>query len=329
MEIITEDFKQNLFSKPSGQRKTNPTIFDELRWATQHAERPLEQTLQMISEFHGAWTGMSQNLHSLVSTLGNVAASSNGQNYIATATAALNALNAVGNIASQVGRVNNITASKMSVELLREFVSRCQSLHPAINTYIQMNIGKYPYFQQISESVGSLGQIVLHQSEVGLLDRLNSDGDVNMNTSCRLRRNTSGKLFDAVKPLVENSANFMDTLFVRCMPMENNMGLLNPDYGKSGTAMAHGHSTTMDTFMAKRNKDAIKPCIAKAASKFGPALELCNPFFPVKHRIKAAPEYTSLVAEGESYIADGFNRPSYRESIIPIATEDAKMEEVN
>ena len=316
-EIVKEDFKQNLYAKPSGQRQTQPTIFDELRWAAQHVDKPLEQILQLISEFHGLWTGTSQNIMALVKSISNAA---HDKNYVALASQALKVLNNTS-LPSKIGRINNISASQMPIELLREFVSRCQAIHPAVNTYIQMNIGKYPYFQPISESVCSYGQSILHTSDVTLVDRVKSNGVNTLQSSSRLRRNSDTKLFDTIKPLVDDSENLLNCLFLRACPVENSMHLLNTDYGKSGNAIAHGHGLCMDTFNQKRVKDAIQPCISKATAKFGPALELCNWAFPVEHQIFKKPELFNLEAEGLPYIADAWNRPIIHEPEIPIADE--------
>lgn len=321
-EVIKEDFKQNLFAKPSGQRKTQPTIFDELRWALQHTDKPLEQVLQLISEFHGAWTGSSNNLMNLLTQLsGDV----HDKNYIKLATDALKIINN-SKTSSNIGRVNNITASQMPVELLREFVSRSQSIHPSVNTYIQMNIGKYPYFQQISESICSFGQSVLQTTDSTLIDRVASNGDQTMQSSYRLRRNTNNKLFDNIKKLVDDSDNILNCLFLRACPVENSMHLLNTNYGKSGSPISHGHGLCMDVFNQQRIKDSIQPSISKATAKFGPSLELCNWAFPISYEISKKPELFTLTAEGKNYTADGFNRPIFHEPEIPIASDDNKTQ---
>jgi hypothetical protein len=100
---------------------------------------------------------------------------------------------------------------------------------------------------------------------------------------------------------------------------------LKPDYGKSGSAIAHGHNFCMDGFNAQRKKDAIQPCLMKTVDKFGAALELCNTFFPVEKRAVAVPKmFCSLMAEGKQYMADGFNRPIARQIIEPIASDEKK-----
>lgn len=320
-EIVTEKFQQNLYTDPSGQRKTNPTIFDELRWAMQHSQKPLEQTLQLISEFHGLWTGMSAQLMGLINSLSNA----NNKDYVKAAQSALNLFNSISkDIPSAVGRQNKITAGQMNVPLLREFVSRCQALHPSINNFIQLNIGKYPYFQQISESVCQHGQIVLSKSEIPPIDRLQLDGKHTMQSDSPLRRTSTDKLFKTCYTLVDTSSSLVNCLYLRGLAVENNMGLLYPEYGKGSNPMAHGHNFTMDGFNAKRGKDAIQPCISQASSKFGPTLQLVDTFFPVTYEIANTPQFFQLEAEGKSYVADKLNRPLTREPIIPIASDEKK-----
>lgn len=323
-EIVTEDFKQNLFCPPSGERKTNPTIFDELRWAMQHAKNPLEQVTQMISEFHGLWTGMSPALMNFVSQISALANDNSAQAYVSAAKSALETLNQL-KLGSNVGKVNNITCNVMPIELLRQFVARCQSLHPAVNAYIQMNIGKYPYFQQISEAVCQFGQIVLNKTDVSPMKRCKNDGDVNMETNYRIRRNSNVKLFDTIKPLVDVSANFLDAMFLRSMNPGNNMALLHEAY-EDESPIAHGHAFTMDVFNAKRAKDAVQPCIMAASAKFGPSLQLCNWAFPVEQQIQKQPQYYTLQAETGPYVADELNRPLVREPKLPIAKDEDKKE---
>lgn len=319
--IVDEKFQQSLFSDPSGQRKT-PTIFDELRWAMEHAQNPLEQVTQLIAEFHGPFNGMTSCMAFVINELSKLGTAGA---LIQNTSSAINLIEGLTSaLTSLVGRQNNINCSQMSIPLLREFVSRTQAMHPAINNYIQNNIGKFPYFQQISDEVGSLGKIVLLKTDIPPVDRINSDGKTTMETNSRLSRKTADKLFNKIHTLVDDSANLLDVLFLRAMSVENNMGLLQQSYGKAGTAIAHGHSFCMDAFNAQRNKDAVQPCLMKTIDKFGSRLELCDSFFPQKNESMGEPKIFELIAEGNKYKADGFNRPLTRQVIMPVASEEKK-----
>lgn len=326
--VITEQFTQNIFSGPSGERKTQPTIFDELRWATEHAQNPLEQVIQLISEFHGPWTGMSQQLMQFVNSVASAKQSKDINSYVGVAQDALSLLDTLSqSIPSTVGRVNDIIASNMNIPLLREFVSQCQAIHPTVNAYIQNNIGKYPMFQQISEDVCSFGQVVLKPSEIPPMDRVETGGDESMQTDSVLSRADNTKLYPPVKNMVDIANSLVEVLFLRTQPIENNMALLNPEYGKNGKGVAHGHNFTTDSFNAKREKDAIQPCVIEATSKFGPALQLCNWAFPYQYQSKNNVEFYSLQAEGKAYIADKLNIPITREPELVVASPEFKSSE--
>lgn len=324
-EIVKQDFLQNLYLDPSGQKKVNPTIFDELRWAMQHAHKPLEQTIQLISEFHGLWTGMVPALFSFLNMMTDAKSNLESKNFMAAAKSANQLFQALSaKMPSAIGRSNNITAGNMNIPLLREFVSRAQALHPAVNNYIQLNIGKFPYFQPISESVCQHGQIVLHRTEIPPLDRPKIQGAKKMDTDAPLRRISGDKMFNDVYNLVDCSHSLVNTLFLRASCVENNIGLLKESYGKGGDALPHGHNFCMDGFNARRGKDAVQPCIKKAASKFGPAFQLVDTFFPVRYESNNEPKFFNLVAEGKEYTADKLNRPVVRDVVIPISKEEQK-----
>lgn len=323
-EIVTEDFKQSLYSAPEGEKKANPTIFDEIRWALQHAQKPLEQVLQLISEFHGLWTGMSTTLMQFVSSIGALQGSKDINAYIKVGQQALNLANQTV-LLSKIGRMNNITCNTMPIELLREFVSRCQAIHPAVYAYIQQNIGKYPYFQKISESVCGFGQHILNKHQVDPMKRPEQNGKQTMTTNYRVRRNTDFKLFDVIQPLVDNSANLLDVMFLRAMQVDNNMSLLHDKYSAE-SPIAHGHHFTMSVFDADRDKKAIQPCILEASKRFGPTLQLCDWAFPVDHQIQKQPQWFTLSTEIGSYQADELNRPILREPELAIAKDEDRSE---
>jgi hypothetical protein len=336
--IITEDFKQNLFCQPSGERKASPTIFDEMRWALQHAQDPLGQITQLISEFHGPWVGMSQALMGFVSNLtgiiGKVASTVNAVKgaaqeasaYVAQAKNAMKTLNSLVMV-SKIGRINNINCNTMPIELLRQFVNRVQSIHPSVNAFIQMNIGKYPYFQPVSESMCSFGQPVLSKQQVDLTKRLDSDGETTMKSSSRLRRNTNGKLFDTIKPLMDDSLNLVDVMFTRGLQVDNNMTLLHENYS-SEKPIAHGHNFTPDVFDKNRSLQAITQCLLELVKKIGPASMLLNFVKKVEYAIQKQPQIQNITTEWGTCTVDELTRPiPHREPALPIASEEDRDNE--
>ena len=316
-QLVTEEFSQRLYANPSSQRQSKPTIFDELRWATQHSQNPLGQVCQLIAEFHGPYTGMTQ----ILSDFQNVVncGSASGSN---PSIQLLNELNSF--LQSSIGRQNNITCSEMSVPILRAFISKCSAIHPAVNNYIQNNIGKFPFFQQISDEVCLYGKSVLQQTDVPATKRIQSNGTDCLSTNSRLKRKTSNMLIPAIAKLVDEQSNMLDTLFLRCMTKENNMSMLNTSYGESGSGIAHGHNFTMDAFNGKRNKDAIQPCLNNCINKFGALLQLDNELFPIKYDGQNKQHWHNL----STGLVDGFNRPITREVAVPLATTEKQSAKI-
>jgi hypothetical protein len=313
-QVLTENFTQRLYASPSSQKQNKPTIFDELRWAMQHSQKPLEQITQLIAELHGAYTGMTPILAEFL----NIVNCGESSASINNAIELLNQVNSL--LRSSIGRRNNINCSQMSVPLLREFISKCSAIHPSVNNYIQNNIGKFPFFQQISDDVATFGKIVLQRTDIPALDRILSGGMECMMTNSRLKRKTADLLIPAIARLADEPSNMLDVLFLRSMNKQNNMSMLKPQYGKSGNGLAHGHNFTMDAFNAKRNKDAIRPCLNNVANKFGALLQLDNVLFPVKQGALNKQSWHNL----STGIVDGFNRPVMREVEIPTAAESKK-----
>ena len=320
--IVTEEFIKSMSSEPSGQKKTMPTIFDELRWATEHSQQPLEQVIQMISEFHGAWTGMNAITLQILSDLTSLYSNPNNKVILAQARQAHKSLASV-NTPSTVGRINNITANDMQVPLLRQFITTCQSIHPSINTYIQNNIGKYPYFQQISEQVGGLGQIILTSKDVHPLKRVETGGNISMTSDYPIRRSVDRKIFTNISKLIDESDSLVNCLFLRAMRPGGNNAILSPG---DNSSMSHGYNYTMDVANADRNKQAIAPCLTKAVLKFGPAIELCDAYFPIDYQVKLEPQYFTLKTETGEYTADALNRPITRTIPTPVAKDEDAMQ---
>jgi hypothetical protein len=316
--VVREDFIKSLNADPSGTRKTAPTIWDELRHATQHSQRPLEQVLQLISEFHGPWTGVNPaTVNLLVSLLGMFSNKANKD----TIKQVRSALSALQNVASgsSIGRVNNIVANNMSVPMLRAFVSRSQAIHPSVNTYIQQNAGKYPYFQQISEQVGSFGQAVIQQSDIHPIKRIQTSGLTKMNTDYPIRRNTDRKVFGEVSANIDLGQSFVNTLFLRAQNPEGNNAIL---LDSNNTSVSHGYSLANDVANENRVKKTVAPCLAEAVKRFGPTTQLLDSYFPVEYQVKLEPEYFEIQTENGSSFVDKLNRPMTRVVPLPVAKQE-------
>lgn len=318
--VVKEDFIKKLYANPSGTRKngSNISIFDELRHATQHSQKPLEQVIQLISETHGVWTGINQNTANLLTLLLSLYSNKDSKNIGSQVKSALTALKSVVS-KSTIGRQNTMTANDMSIPMLREFVSKSQAVHPAVNAYIQNNVGKLPYFQQISEQVGSLGQIVLTSKDIHPSKRIDIDGKNTMTTDYPIRRNVERNLFKNISKEIDYSTSLVNCLFLRAL-RPNNCGPIL-DNG-SITTKSHGYDYVMDTENADRNKKVVPECLAKAVNRFGPTTQLLNSYFPISYEVQNRSEFYEITTETGSCYVDRLNRPITREIPIPVAKDE-------
>lgn len=232
-QTVNEKFNQSLLSSASGKRKKG-TIFDEIYGALEASADPIDRAIQMIAEFHGAWTGGSQELFALASFLASATKSPVLTNIANTVGgAAQSVLSLAPQLpASLCGKQNTEFAAIMPTPLLREFVRFVHNLHPAINMYLQMHEGNFPYFQQISEEVGRFAQIAMRASEISPMDWPKMGGVNCLNTNTRMDKNTLLKMMPSIFFQMDNASNLLNSLFLRGMRPENNMSLLQPDYGK-------------------------------------------------------------------------------------------------
>lgn len=233
-QIVNEKFNQSLLSSASGRRKKG-TMFDEIYGALESSDNPIDRAIQMIAEFHGAWTGGSQELFALASFL---ASATNSPVLTDIANTVGSATQSVLSLANQLpaslcGRQNTEFAAIMPTPLLREFVGFVHNIHPAINMYLQMHEGCFPYFQQISEEVGRFAQIAMRASEISPMDWPKMNGVNCLNTDTRMDKNTLLKMMPSIFFQMDNASNLLNSLFLRSMRPENNMALLQPNYGKS------------------------------------------------------------------------------------------------
>ena len=194
-QIVTEDFRKSLRSSPTGKRKYG-TLFDELYNSLETSENPLDRAIQMISEFHGPWTVCSVELADLSTFIASkIKTPILKTNAMSQISSALNVTNAVKNmVPSAVGKISSQTCAIMPTPLLREFINKAQKLHPSINMYIQMHIGTFPYFQQISEDVGQFASIVMNKSSIDPMNWPAQNGVNCLDTNSRMSKNTSMKM---------------------------------------------------------------------------------------------------------------------------------------
>jgi hypothetical protein len=320
-QVVTEDFRKTIRSSPHGKRK-NGTEFDELYSAMETSENPLDRTIQLISEFHGPWSGGSVELTDFTSFIASRLRSAPIiQQAIQTANQALDAVNAINNLVnSSVGKQSPLTCAIMPAAMLREFLNRAQKLHPSINMYIQMNINSFPYFQQISEDIGLFASIVMNQSSIDPMMWPLQGGVGCLETNSRMNLNTYLKMAEDIFNLMDNANNLTNALFLRSMAKQNNMSFMHPEYSKE-RPIAHGHNFTMDVFNGARNIAAIAPCLAAVISIAGDVIRLINKFLCLKELKRYSVEgFEISMNEGPNgepvtYIVDQSSRPMYDNEI--------------
>jgi len=281
--IVTEQFHQSLRASPSGQQVTG-TMFDEIYGSLETSTDPLDRALQMIAEFHGPWSGASNELFKFMSFIASMmnspllralAKSSGESACIVERAIALTP-------PSLVGRQNNQTAAIMPTPLLREFTKRVQNIHPAINTYIAMHQQSFPYFAPISEEVGSFAHITTRTTETDPSKWAESNRSGCGQRNSRIHTNQKLKMVPSIYHLMDGGERITNAMFVRNLQADNNMAVLHPNYANEAP-IAHGHNFAMDVHNAKRRQAAVPACMAVVAELAGDLLRLVNKFFCLTH----------------------------------------------
>ncbi len=136
-----------------------PKLLDELDLALEHVERPVQQTLQMISEMHGAYNGASSELSGFVKGLSSKfpKIDSKIQSTLGTVESGLQEIeNITKTLQSLIGRINDAVGHSMDAPTLRAFIGKSQSLHPVINKQIQEGFKVKHYKDYMQFSIGFL-----------------------------------------------------------------------------------------------------------------------------------------------------------------------------
>lgn len=231
--------------------------------------------------------------------------------------------NKIAETSSLIGRINDTSSALFDTPLLREFVTRANRLHPEISALIQQNIDKFPYFQQISENVGSLYAITSTISSIDPVSWLKS-GTQDFFTNNVLRGTVQPKLFGQVTNMINNADNLLNTLHLRNLP-NNFMGLVKQEYSK-GSAIAHGFSGAMDVFHANRAFNAKAAILPKLITKVQDKLRLIDTFFPVVQAVKSENKYYSIPVEDTIIKVNSFGRSVESAKTTPETTMKAKEE---
>ena len=316
MQALTGDYVKSIRSNPTGKIKQDGTILDKLYSALETSEKPLDRVIQLIAEYHGPWNGSSRNLTDFVAAMAECQKSSVLDDIAKELGKYTKKLEqAIKDLPpSSVNKMDKYTCAVMPTPLYRNFINRSQKIHPAINMYIQSNIKNFPYFKQVSEDVGQFATIVMNITETDPLKWSKGGGIQCLDTNNRLNKNLTLKLFAEIAGLMENANDTTNTLFLRAMPIDNNMSLIHKDYS-TGKPKAHGHNFTMDVFNGDRKKSTVYLCYAAVVMLMADAMRLINKFFCVKSMANYKVEgFRVTVNEGPNgepvtYIVDQSGRP--------------------
>lgn len=289
--------------------KSEAHIFDEIRWGLSNQNNPIGRTCQLINQFHGPYGGSSGTLSNILNSMAGANSrlkkmSTNSKNSVDIVNEAINGITNV------INTINSMTCSQMSTPFLRYFITECQVLHPDVTAYIQANIEQYPYFQQVSEQIGTHFTII---SDCNMIDPLFTlqCGQLpieNLKTAARMVRPLFNKMFKPIAGNMEDSQKFLDTLYLRALPCEENHMYTHPNYGNE-SPIAHGNNFCMDVFHQQRAENAIPGVFGRLISIFGDRLRLLNQIFPVEYRIKHEEQIYEIPIEGQTLKVDRLNRP--------------------
>lgn len=297
-----------------------PKILDELHLALEHSENPIDQTMQVISEMHGPYNGSSESLlkfsENFSKKMGKFdSAMSKTQISIKNRVSQIQEI--TKQIQSTISLINRKTAHQMDTPTLRAFVGEAQKLNPLVNDMIQRDIGKFPMFQQVSESIGMFYNIHVTRSMVDPRKTLEMSKGYDYTTSRTLRKPTYQKLFRPISEMLETSNRMTDAMAYRCLP-PHDMSNFHSNYSNE-KPITHGFHNCQDVFHQKRMIGARDGVLIKLINQFGDQLRLLNTFFPVTVSVDFATESREIDTEHGKVLVDehGRNYGGYTQNAVP------------
>lgn len=311
----------------------SPKILDELHLALEHSEKPIPQTMQVISEMHGPFNGSSsamQNfMNSFTGKLGKFeSALSKTKSTIASQVKQIQEV--IKQLNSTVELINRTTTSEMDTPTLRAFIGESQKLNPLVNDMIQREIGRFPMFQQISESIGMFYNLHITRSMVDpeKLSKQNK-GYEKYDTNMILRKTGFKKMFRPVSEMLENAHNVTESLASRCLPI-NDFSNYKKNYSNS-KPVTHGYNNCHDVFHLKRAVNAKDGAMIKLVNQFGDRLRLLNTFFPVTMSVDYGTENQEIITEHGPVLVDehgrgysGYVNSASEDNLEALASSDIK-----
>lgn len=304
--MVDANFYKGLVSGPES-RRWDQTMFDEIRLSAEYSSRPTEHVAQALSHFHGPFGGASP-------TLSNISRAIQGRNknlrdLAGSVERAVDiTLAAISDVHNTLELINDVVGMNMTTPLLREFVAHSSQCHPSVTEYIQQHNGQYPYFQQVSEEVGTMFTIISNAKEIDPMFSLECGQlpNCSLETASRMLRQIYDKIFEPIAGTIEDSNSFLNTLFLRALPCTS-MSHLHPNYSRRAP-IAHGHNYCMDPHHRSRAIQAIPEIFERLVHTFGDRLRILNQIFPVDYRVKYEDEIYQVNVEGKPTPVDAINQ---------------------
>lgn len=306
--VVREDFFYTITIGPDDTiDKLKP--MDEVRRQTQNLFEPVNKTFETIKHLHALPDPVAGDVMNnyMVSVAGNDKILNNQRKNTDKSASEINKI--VADMDNTIGLINKgVSFSNMSTPLLRYYITECQVIHPDVTLKIHENADELTYFKDISEQVGSRFVIIADWNQVDPLFALDCDNlpNENLRTSGRMARLLVYKMFITIYGMMEDVEKFLDCLFLRAMPYEENHAFLHPNYANESPT-AHGNNNANDVFHLQRSIDALPEILNQLLEMFGDRLRLVNQIFPVDFLVKFEDQVFTINVEDTEMTVDRLN----------------------
>lgn len=222
--------------------------------------------------------------------------------------------------------IKELQEEEMDDALLREFVNKAQTLHPAISDKIQEDIESYPLFKPISERIGSLYSILSPTTSIDQFKWFENK-PTEFKSANILKRAAQFKMYGSMVDMVTNSEGFLNVLFLRNSPRDN-MAYAHESYVNE-SALSHGFSGAMDVFHCKRADDAREGVKAIAEGYLEQQKKLLNTYTPILNSTKHENKYHDIKIEKIEAEVNAFGRPAKKDVLARGANESPEYMKIH
>lgn len=305
--VIRENLYYSLYLEPDGTI-SEYTIMDETRRPMQYQSNPAGKTAEIFKQIHAVMPMAGPQTHAYIKSAAgnektlNLLSAKTGKSVGELNRMLLDTTNSIDVINS------GIVGGNMSTPLLRFYIREVQVLHPDVTKIIHDNIDEYPYCKDISEQVGMQFTLVADINQLDALFTLDCNHlpNENIRTSGRMTRILYYKLFLSLYGMMEDAEKFLDCLFLRAMPCEENHMLFHPNYAKEGPT-AHGNNYANDVFHLDRSVEAMSGVLNALVEYFGDRLRLVNTIIPLEVIVQSGSQVFTKTVEDTEMTVDRLN----------------------